>query len=118
MTMIILLFTLAFQPLAAQSASLSGTVRDYSGRSIDSIRVSLLDDNYQTLRTVSTYGGRYQFKGISRGAYYVKVETFNTPYEEQMSPRLDLVPAKIYNSGSEDFYHDFILRPKKDAVLP
>jgi tetratricopeptide (TPR) repeat protein len=46
------------------------------------------------------------------------VETFGTSYEEQMSPRLELIPAKIYNSGSEEFYHDFVLRPKRDAVLP
>jgi tetratricopeptide (TPR) repeat protein len=55
---------------------------------------------------------------LDRGIYYVKVETFNTPYEEQMSPRLELMPAKVFGGGTEEFFHDFVLRPKRDAVLP
>jgi tetratricopeptide (TPR) repeat protein len=103
-------------PIAAQSnLSISGSIRDTTGRSVDSIRVSLLDDNYQSVRTVFSSAGRYQFRGVRAGVYFVKIETIGTSYEEETSPRIEAQSMRRRRSGaSEEFYADFTLRPKRE----
>jgi Flp pilus assembly protein TadD len=117
MTIIVLLFSLALHlPLAQSNFSLSGSIRDFTGQSVDSIRVSLLDDNYISVRTVFSSQGRYQFKGLRAGAYYIKVETLGTDFEEQTSPRIEVVSGRVRGGGMEAFYYDFVLRPKRNLM--
>jgi tetratricopeptide (TPR) repeat protein len=113
-----LLLSLMFPlPMAQNNYSVSGSIRDFSGRSVDSIRVSLLDDNYQTVKTVFSYGGRYQFKGLRPGAYFVKVETLGTVYEEEISQRIEVQSMRRRAGGSEEFYYDFVLKLKKGEKI-
>ena len=109
----LLLSFMFYLPVAQSNFSISGSIRDFSGRSVDSIRVSLLDDNYQSVKTVFSYGGRYQFKGLRSGAYFVKIETLGTVYEEETSPRIELQSMRRRRGATEEFYADFILRLKK-----
>src|SRR5215211_7453192 len=115
MTILALLFTLIINPPTSQAGfSITGSIRDQTGRSVDtSIRVSLLDDNYQQIKSVFSYGGRYKFTGVRSGAYYVKAETLGTPFEEQMSPRIEAISGRIRGGGLEAFYFDLVLRFKK-----
>jgi Tfp pilus assembly protein PilF len=117
MAIIALLVSLTLHlPLAQSNFSISGSIRDFTGQSVDSIRVSLLDDNYISVRTVFSSQGRYQFKGLRAGAYYVKVETLGTDFEEQISPRIEVVSGRVRGGGMEAFYQDFVLRPKKNSL--
>ncbi len=62
----ILALILAAQPFAVQNFfSIVGSVRDDTGRSISSIRVSLEDENSQPIRSVfADASGRFQFRGV------------------------------------------------------
>lgn len=79
----ILLLSLAAQPFAVQNFfSVVVTVRDDTGQSVSSIRVSLEDENSQPISTKFPDGsGRFQFRGLRAGLYRVRVETAGTPYE-------------------------------------
>ena len=113
----LLLSFMFYLPMAQNNLSVSGSIRDFSGRSVDSIRVSLLDDNYQAVKTVFSYGGRYQFRGLRSGAYFVKVETLGTIYEEEISQRLEVQSMRRRPGGTEEFYADFVLKLKKGVKV-
>jgi predicted Zn-dependent protease len=122
MTAILLLLSLAFQPLAPQgSYAFMGSVRDTDGRLVDSIRVSLMDDNYQTIRTVFTdASGRYRFPPVRTGSYSVRVVPVGSPYEEE-TQQIDLQTLNggrrgKTTSATEPVLVDFVLRRKKSAV--
>jgi tetratricopeptide (TPR) repeat protein len=117
MTALLLLFSLFFSAPAGTiqgNFSMSGFIRDMSGKAVDGIRVLLLDDNQQQIRTVFSSSGRYQFKGLRTGFYYVKIEVTGTPYEEVISPRIDLQTFSPLG-GKEDYQYDFALRFKRGA---
>jgi Tfp pilus assembly protein PilF len=82
---LILLLTFMVQPLASQNFfSIMGTVRDDSGHTVSSIRVSLEDENSQPVKTVFVdSSGRFQFRSLRPGNYRLRVETQGTPFEEQ-----------------------------------
>ena len=116
MTVLLLLFSLFFNGSVAQdNFSLSGFIRDTSGKAVDKIRVTLLDDNQQTMRTIFSTSGRYQFKGLRAGYYYVQIDVTGTTYEEVTSQR---IPVQSFrNTGNfEDFQYDFTLRFKRNAA--
>jgi tetratricopeptide (TPR) repeat protein len=119
MTIAPLILCLALTLLPSQSRFVVfGHVRDPSGNNVSSIRVSLLDENEQTLRTVfADTSGRFQFRNLGEGIYLVRVETTGTPFEEQ-TQRIDLQSASRLASSTEDpWMVDFRLRMKKgDSV--
>jgi len=80
----ILLLSLAAQPFAAVQNffSIVVTVKDDTGHSVSSIRVSLEDENSLPISTKFADGsGRFQFRGLRAGSYRVRVETSGTPFE-------------------------------------
>ena len=110
-----LILCLAISLLPYQSRfTVFGHVRDPNGNSVGSIRVSLLDENEQTIRMVfADNSGRFQFRSLSEGIYLVRVETTGTPFEEQ-TQRIDLQSASRLSSPTEDpWMVDFRLKMKK-----
>ncbi|HVQ39519.1 MAG TPA: carboxypeptidase-like regulatory domain-containing protein, partial [Pyrinomonadaceae bacterium] len=70
--------------------AIAGNVVGADGRGIDSIRISLLDDSYRSLKTVfSEHSGRFVFRGIRPGSYTVRVTPVGLPYEE-LNQQVDL----------------------------
>ena len=115
MTMAPLIFCLALSLLPSQSRFVVfGHVRDQTGNNVASIRVSLLDENEQTLRTVfADTSGRFQFRNLGEGTYFVRVETTGTPFEEQ-TQRIVLESASRLASPTEDpWMVDFRLKMKR-----
>jgi Flp pilus assembly protein TadD len=114
MTMPVLLLNLllAVMPLQGSFAVL-GTVRDTGGARVTSIRVSLLDENYHSIRTVFVdSSGRFQFKGLRQGIYLVRVEPAGTPYEENVQ-RVEFQSLSGRGGGAEEsFLLDFVLKRK------
>jgi tetratricopeptide (TPR) repeat protein len=114
-----LILCLALSLLPSQSRfAVFGHVRDPNGNSVGSIRVSLLDENEQTIRTVfADNSGRFQFRSLGEGIYLIRVETTGTPFEEQ-TQRIDLQSASRLSSSTEDpWMVDFRLKLKKgDSV--
>jgi len=114
-----LILCLAFSLVPSQSRFVVfGQVRDSNGNGIGSIRVSLLDENEQTLRTVfADNSGRYKFPNLGEGIYLVRVEPAGTPFEEQ-TQRIDLQSASRLSSSTEDpWMVDFRLKLKKGESL-
>ncbi|MEP7342512.1 MAG: tetratricopeptide repeat protein [Acidobacteriota bacterium] len=90
-----------------------GTVRDTDGQRVTSIRVSLLDENYHSIRTVFVdSSGRFQFRGLRQGVYLVRIEPVGTPYEEQ-TQRVEFQSISGGGGGAEEpFMVDFVLKRK------
>src|SRR6185503_5468769 len=82
---------------------------------VDGIRVSLVDDNYQTLSTVFTdSSGKFRFPRIAQGRYQVKVEPAGKPFYER-TIQLDLQAVRVVNSGNEQYPVDIVIRRKREA---
>jgi tetratricopeptide (TPR) repeat protein len=110
-----LILCLAFSLIPSQSRfAIFGHVQDSSGNDVGSIRVSLLNENEQTLRTVfADNSGRFQFRNLGEGIYLVRVEPAGTPFEEQ-THRIELQSLSRLSSATEDpFMVDFRLKLKK-----
>lgn len=118
-----LLFCLALPTPAVQSFNILGSVRDDTGKPVSSIRVSLLNDSYQSIRTVFTdTSGRFTISGVISGRYTVKVEPTGKPYEER-SVMLDLQSLRVRASdpsappvGAEPYPVDIVVKRKLDAL--
>jgi predicted Zn-dependent protease len=100
MTTILLLLSLTFHSFVPQgSFVIMGTVRNAEGRPVDSIRVVLMNEDYQVKKVIFTDpSGRYRFPPVSSGVYIVKIIPTGTPYEE-VSQRLDLQSLSIRGGG-------------------
>jgi TPR repeat protein len=98
-----LILCLVFTLIPSQSRFvLFGQVRDQRGNDVGSIRVSLLDENGSTIRTVfADNSGRYKFPNLSEGTYMVRVESAGTPFEEQ-TQRVDLQSASPLSTTTEE----------------
>ncbi|MGE0130640.1 MAG: DUF2012 domain-containing protein [Blastocatellales bacterium] len=101
---------------AQRSFAVIGSVRGTSGQRVTSIRVSLLDENYHSIRTTFVdSSGRFQFRGLRQGVYLVRVEPVGTPYEEQVQ-RVEFQSISGRGGGSEEPYMlDFTLKRKKNS---
>jgi len=109
----ILLLSLSFLVLPLQSFILFGNIRDTGGKSVPNVRVSLMDENSQTVGTVFADGsGRYEFKGLGTGRYTVLVDPVGTPYESRSQP-LELRSLAILGNPTESVNLDVVLRPRK-----
>lgn len=121
MALPILLLGLVLSPFLLQAnLTIIGSVRLGEGGATGALRVSLLNDNYQTLRTtLLDASGRFQFRGLSHGVYTVKVESTSGEYEEQ-SQRVELQSSNPRGGGSaeEVFFVDLVLRRRKTQAKP
>jgi tetratricopeptide (TPR) repeat protein len=91
-----------------------GSVREAGGgHAVGTIRITLLDENYQTIRTVFLdSSGRFQFRNVISGNYLVRVEAAGTIYEEETQSVL-LQSLSARRTTTEDPYAvDFRLRRK------
>lgn len=69
-------------PQANAQFAIRGYVRNSSGQAVGNIRVSLLDEYRQSLKTLfSDATGRYEFRAVSRGVFFLRVDTTGTIYE-------------------------------------
>jgi predicted Zn-dependent protease len=115
-----LFLSLLLHVFPAQSTfAVIGTVRDTGGQRVTSIRVSLLDENYHSIRTVFVdSSGRFQFRGLRQGVYLVRVEPVGTPYEEQ-TQRVEFQSVSRTGGGAEEpFMVDFVLKRKPNSGEP
>src|ERR1044072_4794477 len=121
MALPILLLVLVLNPFLLQSSfAILGSVRVSEGRATGAVRVSLLNDNYQTLRTLLIdASGRFQFRGLNQGVYLVKVESTSAEYEEQ-TQRIEFQASsgRVGGGGQEVCPVDFVLRRKKTQPQP
>lgn len=115
----ILFFSLLLNPYALQSEArfaLRGYVRTASGQALGNVRVSLLDDNRQTIKTIfSDSTGKYEFRSVGRGVFFLRVDMMNTGYEN-IEQRIELVPLSITRS-EEPVIIDLTVKAKKNATL-
>jgi len=114
-SLIPLLLTVVFALVPAQSRfAILGSVRDSAGQPVGSIRVTLLGENYQNLRTVfADSAGRFQFRNLGQGIYTIRIEPAGTPYEEE-TQTIELQSLSPRRSGTEEpFTIDFRLRLKR-----
>jgi len=100
--------------LAQNRNSIEGRVLTSDDKALSNVRVFLLNDAYgQRGFTYTDGSGRYQFRNLSAGNYYVQVEPAGTGYERQ-SVRVEVNP---YNpsgvGGAETFRVDIVLKPEK-----
>ena len=103
MSLPILLLGLILNPFLLQAnLTIIGSVRVGEGGATGALRVSLLNDNYQTLRTtLLDASGRFQFRGLGHGVYTVKVESTSGEYEEQ-AQRVELQSSNPRGGGSAE----------------
>jgi tetratricopeptide (TPR) repeat protein len=97
--------------------TLFGTVRDEDGRVVSSVRVSLLDENYQPKGTVfADSTGHYKFRNLRAGSYYLRVEPSGLPYEEYQK-QIDLYSMTRRASTTEEpTLEDIVLKRKKSRT--
>lgn len=119
MTILLLLISLVFpipsQEVPRQTFDILGTVRDNTGRPVETVRVTLMDENYGTVRTeLTSSSGQFQFRGVPRGRIYLRVEPVGKPYEEKTVSE-ELVSARPVRSGTEPYPIDIVVKRKKDA---
>jgi hypothetical protein len=99
--------------------SIEGRVVTQDNRVPENVRVFLLNDGYSQLRQTYLDGaGRYQFKNLSPGDYYIQVEPAGSGYEKQ-SQRVEVNPFTLgRRPGAEIFRVDFVLLREKPATKP
>jgi Tfp pilus assembly protein PilF len=120
MLSVILLLSLAAQPLATQNFfAIVGSVRDDQGHAVSSIRVSLEDENSMPIKTVfADSSGRFQFRGLRAGNYVVRVEPTGLPFEPVSIkvPLESMTNSRINQSTTEDTTPlDITLRRKRSV---
>src|SRR2546426_8712146 len=112
---LILIVSLAIQPFTLQGFFVVfGTVRDEEGRVVPSVRVSIVDENYQPVRTVfADSSGRFQLRNLRAGSYYLRVESTGLPFEDY-SRQIDLYSMTRRSSTTEEpTLEDIVLKRKK-----
>lgn len=115
MSLVPLILSLALTLIPVQTKfAILGSVRDANGgQAVGAIRVTLLDENYQTVRTVFVdNSGRFQFRNINPGNYLVRVETSGTDYEEDSQSILLQSLTSRRSATEEPYAVDFRLRRK------
>jgi tetratricopeptide (TPR) repeat protein len=116
------LFFIPATPLNVQQGrnSIEGRVVTQDNSVPENIRVFLLSDGYSQLKQTYVDGsGRFQFKNLNAGDYYIEVEPAGSGYERQ-SQRVEVNPFTMgrRQGGAEIFRVDFVLRREKSAAKP
>lgn len=112
------LLLLLFFNLSLQKFTIVGSVRDANGRSVAGVRVLVLDENFQPIRTIFVdSNGQFFVRGLSPGRYQFNVETTGTQYQEQSTGWIELQALRVRGAGNEQYPLDFVLklRPNKNA---
>lgn len=93
---------------------LQGNLRDTNGHVVSNVQVSVMDENYQLIRTILVDStGRFQVRGLRAGVYQIRIETTGTLYEEQ-SQRLELLSGRPGGGRLDEIYPiEFILKFKR-----
>jgi len=106
--------TLSSYLFAQQGSSINGMVFDSDKRGITDVDVELLNEYSQLISRTRTTGGRFTFRGLSRGAYLVRVVPGKFGYSEQ-SQGVELISFNRGGGGlSNDTVHlDFYLQRSK-----
>jgi Flp pilus assembly protein TadD len=92
-----------------------GTVRDDQGQAVSSIRVTLENENSQSLGTVfADTSGRFHFGRLRSGNYRVSVETVGLPFERRtVAVELQSMPRSTGTSLTEEpMLVDIVLKRK------
>lgn len=104
---------------AQRGSTIEGRVTGPDHRSLPNVRVSLQTDTYAEREMLYTDGsGRFRFRGVPPGIFYIVVESLDGSYEKE-SRQVDINPANQRRDstgrfvGGEYFYEDFSLKPKK-----
>src|SRR5215475_9588226 len=110
---LILLLNLVFGFFWTQSTfTVIGSVRNASGQTVDGVRVSVIDENFQPIRTIFVdSSGRFTVRGLGQGRFTFRVETTGTPYEPQ-TQQIELQALRI-RGGNETFPLDIVLKFKR-----
>jgi hypothetical protein len=114
----ILVFGVMYAAAAPQARnSIEERVAGPDGRGVENAHVFLLSESYSQLAMDYTDGpGRYRFKNLSSGSYYVQVDPAGTDYERQMQ-RIDVNPLDMSGRGGAEVFHvDFALKPPKPGA--
>jgi tetratricopeptide (TPR) repeat protein len=116
MLTLMLIFNLIFHsfPQANAQFAIRGYVRNNSGQPVGNVRVSLLDEYRQTLKTLfSDSTGRYEFRSVGRGVFFIRVDSIGTIYEniEQRIELTSLSSSRI----EEPVILDIIIKAKKNV---
>jgi tetratricopeptide (TPR) repeat protein len=99
--------------LAQNRNSIEGRVTTPDNKSLVNVPVFLLNDGYsQRGQTYTDGSGRFHFRNLGIGNYYVQVESAGTGYERQ-SQRIEVSPYAPAGGGGEIFRVDFVLKPEK-----
>ena len=115
----ILLMLLFFNLSAFQKFTIVGSVRDTMGRSVPGVRVLVLDENFQPIRTIFVdSSGQFFIRGLSPGRYQFNVETTGTPYQEQGTGWIELQALRVRAGGTEQYPLDFVLKLKPTKEAP
>lgn len=113
------LFLLLFFHLSFQKFTIVGSVRDTAGRAVPGVRVLVLDENFQPIRTIFVDStGQFFVRGLSPGRYQFNVETTGTPYQEQGTGWIELQALRVRGAGTEQYPLDFVLKLKPNKEVP
>src|ERR1051325_4423883 len=116
-TVVLVLATPSFAASAQQGRnSIEGHIITSDNRVIDNVRVFLLNDGYSQIKQIyADASGRYQFKGLSAGDYYVQVEPAGSGYERQMQ-RVEVNPFTMgRRPGGGKFSLEFLPTPQQTS---
>jgi tetratricopeptide (TPR) repeat protein len=101
---------LLFSPLPQASFHIQGRITDERNNPVRDLRVTLVTDTYSNLGTVyADVTGRFKLPPVTKGTYYIQVDTTGTDFEPQ-ERRVDLASIA---PGREVVIQDFMLRFKK-----
>ena len=101
---------LTASPVAQNRNAIEGQVTTPDRRGLASLPVFLLNDAYgQKAQTYTDGSGRYYFRNLSAGNYYVQVEPGGTGYARQ-TQRVEVNPYAPAGGGSEIFRVDIVLK--------
>ena len=109
------IFFLPSPALAQQGRNtIEGRITNSENRPVENVRVFLTAEG-PIAQTITDGSGRYQFRRLRRGIYYVEVEPGGTGYARQ-SQRVEINPPDLAGTGGADFYRsDFVLKPDRSG---
>jgi tetratricopeptide (TPR) repeat protein len=113
MPVLILLLSsfLAMSPLQS-TFTVVGTVRDKTGHPVGGVRLSVIDENFQPIRTqFIDSSGQFTISGLGQGKFTFRIETTGTNYEEQTQQMEFQAMRRL--GGKETFPLDIVLKYKK-----